>query len=228
MKTSRRNFVGIVSSFFAASTSNGVLASDERTATAPEILDINKSPLIPWDNGKGKRRELALQPMDGSPSSGFAWRMGVAYVTADAPFSPMSGVDRWITLVDGDGFDMESSDFGTPYRLSKPLSPFGFRGESPITAKVLGSETQVFNVMVRRGVFNAQVEKLTASTLPPWSSLLLVYCTHGELGVDVSGKSKHTLTPGQGALWRHGSPTLRVSMKDVSSGGLVIRIWPDR
>ncbi len=58
------------------------------------ILDPRKRPRVPWANGRGMTRELIRDP-DGK------WRLSVADLEQDAPFSAFPGVDRLFILVAG-------------------------------------------------------------------------------------------------------------------------------
>jgi environmental stress-induced protein Ves len=224
--TTRRNFLAVTSAWLFTGTSTS-FAKDIESMKIPQILDINKSPLVPWVNGKGLRRELLQQDLSatGKPNE-YGWRVGTAYVTGDAPFSALPGIDRWITLVDGDGFRMESTDPRANHVLSKPLEPHFFPGEAPVDSKLIGSRTEVFNVLVKRGMFAADVKKLESGTVAKSPSTLLVYCTHGRLALTAGDDHGHELTPGQAAIWQHGSPELIVNLTQNNSAGLVVRIAP--
>lgn len=57
---------------------------------------------MPWKNGGGMTRELVCQPPDADMDS-FDWRVSIAHIASDGPFSSFSGVDRIITLLSGGG-----------------------------------------------------------------------------------------------------------------------------
>ncbi|WP_344566156.1 HutD/Ves family protein [Streptomyces axinellae] len=65
----------------------------------PSVLRWADRPRMPWKNGSGSTREVAAQPV-GSRLADFDWRVSVADVGGDGPFSPFPGVDRVITLID--------------------------------------------------------------------------------------------------------------------------------
>ncbi len=52
-----------------------------------------------WRNGGGMTRELATWPAEGD----WQWRMSVAEVGADWPFSRFEGVTRWFAVLQGAG-----------------------------------------------------------------------------------------------------------------------------
>ncbi|MFN9927385.1 MAG: HutD family protein, partial [Phenylobacterium sp.] len=51
---------------------------------------------VPWKNGGGITRELAVWP-PGASFDDFVWRVSMAEVHQDGPFSSFPGVDRILT-----------------------------------------------------------------------------------------------------------------------------------
>ena len=62
---------------------------------------------MPWRNGRGTTRELAVFPadsaLDGRP---FAWRVSIADVKSDCEFSVFPGYDRSLMLMEGAGMEL--------------------------------------------------------------------------------------------------------------------------
>ena len=58
---------------------------------------------VPWRNGGGVTREIATAPYDGERDS-FRWRVSIADVTSEGPFSTFEEVDRQIVLVEVQGW----------------------------------------------------------------------------------------------------------------------------
>ncbi len=92
-----------------------------------------------WLNGAGVSWDIAFAPHDASPSR-FDWRFATAAIEHDAPFSVFPGVDRVITLVDGDGFSLDVEGFGV-VDVDRPFVPASFPGDLP-TACRLGWGTE--------------------------------------------------------------------------------------
>jgi environmental stress-induced protein Ves len=108
----------------------------------------------PWKNGGGVTREVAAWP----PSAGldaFDWRVSLADVATDGPFSAFPGVDRVLTVVAGDGLVLEID--GRTTHL-EPGAPFAFPGEAAVTARLTAGPIRDLNVMVRRDAWTATVE----------------------------------------------------------------------
>jgi environmental stress-induced protein Ves len=104
----------------------------------------------PWKNGGGSTREIAAYP-PGSTFDDFAWRVSIADVAADGPFSRFAGIDRTIVLLDGDGMKLILDGAGE-HRLDTPFEPFEFAGEAQVAAVLLDGPTRDFNLMIRRGL----------------------------------------------------------------------------
>ena len=62
----------------------------------------------PWRNGGGVTWQIAAGP-DGADVARFDWRLSMAEVAADGPFSAFAGIDRTLTLLQGAGLEL---DFG--------------------------------------------------------------------------------------------------------------------
>ncbi|NSX02307.1 HutD/Ves family protein [Cupriavidus gilardii] len=117
---------------------------------------------MPWKNGGGTTREIAAWP----PAAGldtFDWRLSIADIAADGPFSAFPGIDRQIVLLDGDGVRLRARDGSFDHRLSAVGEPFAFAGETTVDATLLGGPTRDFNVMTRRGSCHASVASTGAA-----------------------------------------------------------------
>jgi hypothetical protein len=110
--------------------------------------------VVPWRNGLGSTREVAIEPPDGSVERGFRWRVSCAGVAADGPFSAFPGVDRTLWLVRGDGLLLDVD--GREVRLERPWQRIDFAGEARMHARLLGGEVDDLNVMVRRADTRAE------------------------------------------------------------------------
>lgn len=108
----------------------------------------------PWKNGGGVTREVAAWP-PGANLNAFDWRVSLADIAADGPFSTFPGVDRVLTVIAGDGLALEIE--GRTIRL-EPGAPFAFPGEAAVAARLGAGPIRDLNVMVRRGAWTARVE----------------------------------------------------------------------
>ncbi|TCS13596.1 HutD family protein [Caulobacter sp. BK020] len=116
----------------------------------------------PWKNGGGVTREVLAWP-PGARLDGFDWRVSLADVATDGPFSAFPGVDRVLTVIAGDGLVLEID--GRPMRLER-FAPLAFPGEAAIMARLASGPIRDLNVMVRRGAWTARVEPWRGNPVP--------------------------------------------------------------
>jgi environmental stress-induced protein Ves len=178
---------------------------DRRTLTAS-----------PWKNGGGVTREIVCQP-PGAGMDAFDWRVSIAQIASDGPFSRFEGVDRVITLLEGAGVRLQGSDGGldhrVDHRLDQPLAPFAFAGEAPVAGTLLDGPCDDFNVMTRRSTCRATVtvcHGATAVSAP--AGLLMAVSGHWQAG-------EQMLAPGQGLWWAHEDLTWALCRKHGSHLG---------
>lgn len=101
---------------------------------------------VSWKNGGGSTTEIAVFPQDAGFDA-FDWRVSLATVAADGPFSAFPGVERTLVLVDGHGMTLDID--GEPTMLSKADPVAAFDGESRVEAKLSRGPSTDFNVMTR-------------------------------------------------------------------------------
>jgi hypothetical protein len=119
------------------------------------LLRFHELPVSPWRNGGGVTREVAAL---GGPDGDFLWRLSIATVNADGPFSTFTGIDRTIAVLAGRGMELQLPD--RTVSLSTRSEPFAFAGEEPVHARVLEGETTDLNAMTRRGTFTHAMHRL--------------------------------------------------------------------
>lgn len=103
--------------------------------------------IVPWANGLGVTADVFLWPPDAAV---WIWRLSIADVTDDVPFSSMLGIDRHIAVVQGVGMSL-TIDGAPPVRMDRNAPPLSFDGESITTCRLLDGPIADLNLMVRRG-----------------------------------------------------------------------------
>lgn len=130
-------------------------SADQGSDHGPDHLGIvrfTRLPVVPWRNGGGVTREVVSA--GGSGPGGFDWRISIADVREPGPFSAFPGVDRVITLVEGDRMDLVVD--GVEHVLH-PHEPFGFHGASQASCSLPAGPTRDLNVMTRSDRLTAAV-----------------------------------------------------------------------
>ena len=109
---------------------------------------------MPWKNGGGQTTEIALHPPDAGCDT-FDWRVSVADVAADGPFSRFPGVDRTIVIIAGAGMRLDGD--GHAAELRTPFEPYAFSGDDGVTFTLVAGPVRDFNLMLRRGRAHGRV-----------------------------------------------------------------------
>jgi environmental stress-induced protein Ves len=111
----------------------------------------------PWKNGGGVTREVAAAGESGARGrlDGFLWRISLADIAADGPFSAFDGYDRVITLVRGAGMLLTIE--GVEHRVDDRFEPLEFPGGSLTDCALIDGPVVDFNVMTRAGAAKADV-----------------------------------------------------------------------
>lgn len=103
---------------------------------------------MPWKNGAGRTTEIAVHPA-GAALDAFEWRISIAEVERDGPFSRFPGIDRTIVLLDGGGMRLRSDRGDTD--LTTRFLPHAMSGEDAIECTLAAGPCRDFNAMFRRG-----------------------------------------------------------------------------
>jgi uncharacterized protein len=125
------------------------------------ILRAADRAAVPWKNGGGLTREVAVCPR-GSTLEDFEWRVSLAEIHTRGPFSAFPGVDRQMAVLAGRL--TLAIDEAETLTLSLDSPPLGFRGEARVVAEPLGRPVTDLNVMTRRGRCNARLRPLAVHT----------------------------------------------------------------
>jgi hypothetical protein len=121
------------------------------------VVQLADVPATAWKNGGGVTRELAVWPL----ADDWVWRMSVADVAQDGPFSVFAGIDRWFAVLDGAGVQLDMS--GKSYPLTPADPPFFFDGETPVNCQLINGKTVDFNLMLRRSCASAQMQRVAGN-----------------------------------------------------------------
>lgn len=111
----------------------------------------------PWKNGGGVTRQLLSDGAD------WRWRISLAEINSDGPFSAYPGVERWFAVVDGAGVELTLA--GAPTVLRPHDLPLRFDGALAPSCRLLAGPTRDLNLMLR-GV-QGVMQRATPAT--PWA-----------------------------------------------------------
>jgi environmental stress-induced protein Ves len=182
----------------------------------------------PWRNGGGLTRTIATS----ADHDAIVWRVSVADITHDGPFSVFPGIDRAALLISGQGVSLgEAGLQNRPQnRLKKRLQAGGeaaqFRGEALLQATLDDGPVRLWNVMTRRGqacctlqlIDNAAVELDGA----PWICLVQA----GRYHLRLAGTELGQLDAGCGIIVDIAAPHLQLLPAGSEASLICTRIAP--
>jgi environmental stress-induced protein Ves len=172
---------------------------DPPGASGARILRAGERAAVPWRNGGGTTREIAARPL-GAGTDSFDWRVSLAEVSGDGPFSVFPGADRILTVVEGAGMDLTVG--GALRRVGARYVPWYFPGDLPTDCELLAGPVVNLNVMYRRGRASAAVAVVRGERrIPvPARAVVLAVALEGEVapaGVALAPYDAVLLTPGE-------------------------------
>jgi environmental stress-induced protein Ves len=118
------------------------------------VIPANEYRRERWRNGFGWTREIHAERPE--PSGDWSWRLSIAEIERDAPFSAFPGVDRELVLLHGNGLRLRFDD-GQAHLLEPPHGRLRFAGERALTGELVDGPTHDFNLMWRRGAIAAEL-----------------------------------------------------------------------
>lgn len=177
-----------------------------------------------WRNGLGWTREIHAAAAD--PGRGrdddWDWRLSIAEIEADAPYSSFPGVEREQVLLSGEGLALGFE--GGPERLLLP--PHGrqrFDGRAAVQARLRAGRVEVFNLMWRPGRVSTRLwhRPLVGSMLlfADPGNTWAVHLVAGRASVD-DGRGALPLEMGDSALFGAGARRGRCQLE--GSGELLL------
>jgi hypothetical protein len=126
------------------------------------IIRARDCKITPWKNGGGSTTEIAIGPAGASLDT-FDWRVSLARVATDGPFSDFTGIDRTLAVVKGSGLVLIIGE-SAPMTLSSGAEPVSFRGDTQTSACLTAGEITDLNVMTRQGRFRHRLLRIDTTT----------------------------------------------------------------
>lgn len=158
---------------------------------------------MPWKNGGGETFEIAVSPAEASLEA-MDWRISMAIVASNGPFSSFPGVDRTLTILDGDGMQLDLGTERARFRLSRDSTPFHFPADVPADAQLTGGTVTDLNVMTRRGRCRHAVRRIAVDeglVLATTATEAAVFCIEGSLECTAAGEAPVLLQARDSALF---------------------------
>ncbi len=139
--------------------------------------------VMPWKNGAGTTTEIAVAP-EGASLSDFDWRISMAHVGQDGPFSSFPGIDRTLSVLTGAGITLAFRD-GERIRLDRTSAPCPFAADRAVDGLLVEGPIDDLNVMSRRGRWRHWIERVSdAGSLNATEGLLVLVARKGDWQVN--------------------------------------------
>jgi len=119
---------------------------------ASRVIPANEYRRVRWKNGTGWTREIARMP----DREDWDWRLSIAEIEQDGPFSLFPGIERELVLIRGNGLRLRFGD-GEARELRPPHERIRFAGERVVDGELLEGPTHDFNLMWRRESISAEL-----------------------------------------------------------------------
>lgn len=164
-----------------------------------EIIRYAELKAQPWRNGGGVTREVASHsastssPESPGPDGGLDWRVSIADVSKAGDFSAFPGMERVLTVVEGELL-LLSVD-GAEHPLEK-YRPYRFSGDAAAVGALPTGDIRDLNVITRTGVFKG------------YTSI-----------IELSKKRAHPVFEGQMGILLQGQATAAPGTADVEPAG---------
>ncbi|GAA3308833.1 MULTISPECIES: HutD/Ves family protein [Arthrobacter] len=172
-----------------------------------EIIRFAELKPEPWRNGGGVTRELASHPKAASAQDGaWDWRVSIADVGSAGDFSTFPGMERVITVIDGELLLLTVD--GEEHPLEK-YRPFRFSGEAASASALPTGDIRDLNVIARAGEFKGytSIVELSKKRAHPVFEGQLALLLEGKASVSPGAEAAETAVPADSSDGEAAAPT---------------------
>ncbi|MBY6056974.1 HutD family protein [Leisingera daeponensis] len=162
---------------------------------------------VPWKNGGGLTRELASETKGG----GTVWRLSLAEISRNGPFSAFPGLARIHCIVDGAGHTLSNDCTRLEARLLELLE---FDGGLQLECRLRDGPCKAFNVIYDPARVAASASVLGEGAVPVFGGRQALFVISGSLEIKGTGR----LGAGEGIV------TASAATGAVSSGSAVVQV----
>jgi len=169
---------------------------------------------MPWKNGGGETFEIAVSPPQATFDT-MDWRISMALVTQDGPFSLLPGIDRTLTVLEGPSLILDFGPGQEMQQLAPGSPPFPFAADVPVEGRIAGGAITDLNVMTRRGRYRHRVHHQPITAPLSYTSVadtVLVFCAQGDVRIEAGDQGSAELGERDGALLYNAGPARAVTL----------------
>ncbi len=157
----------------------------------------------------------------GADARDWDWRVSIADITRDGPFSTFPKMDRQLTLIEGGGIVLKG--VSGSMRLTRIGDGVVFPGEEPLHVTLIDGPVRACNVIARRGVSAGAAHVHGAAVLKGGYNVALVLA--GDFALGTARQPEEILRAGDGVYAANiaDAPVLRRSVENGAVLCVVIR-----
>lgn len=135
-------------------------------------------------------------------------------------------IGRSIALIRGRGILVKWAppSHVAPHPLDELFRPFYFSGNVNFEPLAPGTMSELIELASNGKFFRAGLTPIRDGMVPQTNEVLMVYCADSTLNIEVADHNIAVLKAGQAAIWRNGSPLLRVKPGSQNAHGFWIHV----
>ncbi len=154
------------------------------------VIEAAQQLAQPWKNGGGSTTEIFSHP-EGATLDAFDWRISMAGVGTDGPFSLFPEIDRTLAILGGEGVVLEVDGLGM-ITVTDADPPARFPGDRPSHARLIGGPVTDLNVMSRRGRFRHRLWRMLVdgAVAVTAGAEIVVALSMGEIRLGLDGERR--------------------------------------
>lgn len=179
---------------------------------------------MPWKNGGGETVQIAIDDAARGLDD-FIWRVSMARVESDGPFSLFPGIDRTLCILRGAGMTLAVAG-REAVEFTQASAPFYFPADIPVEARLVAGGITDLNVMTRRGRarhFVSHIGRCTSTLLSAPGAIMMVLAWGGSCTLQ-NERTRMELADGDFAIAHAHDGKITAS---VTSHAYLVDLWVD-
>ena len=146
---------------------------------------------MPWKNGGGVTVDIAVAMLPGFAAGsweGIVWRFSRTAIVTPGAFSDLSGYDRELALVSGQGLVLETA--ASEIDVRQPFRPVRFAGETSIVSRLEAGPVEVVNLIGDRTRVSIDLSCLAdGAEIACPAGVHIVYAATGSCELSINGET---------------------------------------
>lgn len=156
-----------------------------------ETLALDSLPPEPWRNGGGVTRTIVRE--------GDEWRVSIAKVGKDGPYSGFEGLKRVSYVLRGEGVMLRDAENTIELR---PREAIEYDGDRSWQATLIGGPVRALNIMSKAGRYRMKVNPVTRSIAVEPGRAAIVLALGIGCRLQLQSDEAHELGPRNAAVFR--------------------------